>query len=202
MGASGQSSACLNLLRPVGYCEGMRRVTAFRHLLFYNKKNSVRGCLFKICFISWSLWTLWNALHEQMSSERKAKHLVSAKWEIRSRSALSPLYKFTLHSLRFWLSIRQNAVVVWGQEEWLKANLTLSHLYVHLKHLIREMGLAWVWNQSNQNIAATWNSWRFLQRRAECNVLSAPSQSDTPVAGEGSLRSHLCTSWLFPLCLH
>lgn len=104
--------------------------------------------------------------------------------------------------LRFWLSIRQNAVVVWGQEEWLKANLTLSHLYVHLKRLIREMGLAWVCNQSNQNAAATWNSWRFLQRWAECNVLSAPSQSDTPVAGEGSLGSHLCTSWLFPLCLH
>lgn len=78
--------------------------------------------------ISQSLLPLWNALHKKVSSERRAKHLASAKWEIRSRSALSPFCKFVFHSLRLWLSIRQNTVVLWGQEGWHKANLTLSHL--------------------------------------------------------------------------
>lgn len=138
-------------------------------------------CLFKIRFTSRSLlpreYRLWNALHKQVSSERRAKHL--AKWEIWSRSALSPLCKFVLHSLRLWLSICQNTVVVWGQEGWHKANLTLSHLYVHLKRLTREMGPARVWHQSSQNTAATWNSWRLLQRWAECSVLSAPTRSSS-----------------------
>lgn len=78
--------------------------------------------------ISESLLPLWNALHKKVSGERRAKHLASAKWEIRSRSALSPFCKFVFHSLRLWLSIRQNTVVLWGQEGWHKANLTLSHL--------------------------------------------------------------------------
>lgn len=159
--------------------------------------------LFKIHFVS--LLPLWNALYKQMNSERRAKHLASTKGVIWSWSVVSPLCKFVLHSLRLQLSICQNTVVLWGQKGWRKANLTVSYLYVCLKRLIREMGLAQVWHQSNQNTAATWNSWSCYRdgQSAMCSRLPpAPSQSDMLVTGEASLRSQLCTSWFFPLCMH
>ena len=155
-------------------------------------------CLFKRHFISQSLLVLWNSLHKQPSSERRARHLTSAKWEIWSWSALSSLCKFVLPSLRLWLGIHQNTAVVWGQEGWQKANL--SHLDVHLKCLIREVGLTQVWNQSHQNTAATWSSWRLLRRWAEYNVHSAPTSS-FPVWCAGHRRRLAQKSSLYFLAL-
>lgn len=71
-----------------------------------------------------------------------------------------------------WLHICQHYVTLQGQKEWHEADLTLSHLYVHLKHLIREMGLARVQSESNLNSAAAWNSCMLVGR-----VLSALSRS-------------------------
>lgn len=158
----------------------------------YFKTKYFKKSLFKICFLSQHPLSLGNTLHEQGSSERRAKHRAGTKQETWSWPVLSPSCKFVFCPLRLWLSICQNTVVVWDQEGWHKADL--RHFYGHLKHLIREMTAARVWHLSNQilllpEIAAKMGRvWRAL------------SSSSAWWGAEVSLRNHLCTSWLSAIC--
>lgn len=148
MGASGQSSVCSNPCQTCGLlwkrCAGL-----WLPVTFYFATKSVWGivCLFKMCFISWSLILLWNVLYKQVSSGRRAKHLVGARWEIWSRTGLWPAFFSSLQVCLLFLETLANTIcqhygAMQGQKGWHEVNLSPSHLYVHFKHLIREMGLA------------------------------------------------------------